>query len=238
MPKSRAAVPRTFAPYIYTRNEVRILLRGTRTSQNLKTCMIDGATLRTFLLFLYATGAKVGETLGLLREDVDLTKGVVKIRGGRFRRSRSIPIGPDLQARLRRHTARTSRKSTVSPHFFLGKNGKPISCHTLRATFQKSRRLVGIRRRDGAVYQPRMHDLRPTFAVHRLTSWFKQAADMNRMLPALAAYIGQVGLGSTERYLSMTPERFRKQLAKLSPQRNKRRRWRDDATLMQFLDEL
>jgi integrase/recombinase XerD len=112
-----------------------------------------------------------------------------------------------------------------------------MSCRTLRATFQKLRSLAGIRRHDGAIYQPRMHDLRYTFAVHGLTSWFKQGADRNRLLPALAAYIGQVGLGSTERYLSMTPERFRKQLVKLRPQRRKKRRWREDPALMKFLAE-
>jgi len=36
----------------------------------------------------------------------------------------------------------------------------------------------------------------------------------------------------------MTPERFRKQLVKLSPQRRKKRRWRDDTALMKFLAEL
>jgi hypothetical protein len=75
------------------------------------------------------------------------------------------------------------------------------------------------------------------WTVHRLTAWFKQGADLNRMLPALSAYLGQVGLGSTERYLSITPERFRKQLVKLSPQRRKRR-WRDNPALMKFLAEL
>ena len=59
----------------------------------------------------------------------------------------------------------------------------------------------------------------------------------HRLLPALAAYMGQAGLGSTERYLSMTPERFRKQLVKLSPQRRKRR-WSDNPALMRFLAEL
>jgi integrase/recombinase XerD len=238
MPVVRPPVPRTFVPYIYTRNEVRILLRTARASQRLATCGIDSVTLRTFLVFLYATGALVGEALGLLREDVDLKKGAITIRGSRFNRSRTIPIAPDLQTKLRRYATRLGRKRTLCPHFFLDKKGKAMSCHTLRATFQKLRRLAGIRRQDGAIYQPRMHDLRYTFAVHRLTSWFKQAADMNRLLPALAAYIGQVGLGSTERYLSMTPERFRKQLVKLSPQRRKKRRWRDDAALMKFLAEL
>jgi hypothetical protein len=107
-----------------------------------------------------------------------------------------------------------------------------ISSHYTR--FQILRRVAGIGRHDGAIYQPRMHDLRTTFAVHRLTGWFKQGADLNRLLPALAAYIGQVGLGSTERYLAMTPERFRRQLLKLSPQPRKKRRWRDDPSLMKL----
>jgi integrase len=115
-------------------------------------------------------------------------------------------VGPSRSSA--RHVTRLGRKHTLCPHFFLDKQGKAMSCHTVRATFQKLRRLAGIRRQGGAIYQPRMHDLRYTFAVHRLTSWFKQRADMNRLLPALAAYIGQVGLGSTERYLSMTPEPF------------------------------
>ncbi|HKR85739.1 MAG TPA: hypothetical protein VJS37_16390 [Terriglobales bacterium] len=55
------------------------------------------------------------------------------------------------------------------------------------------------------------------------------------MILALSASIGQVGLGSTYRYL--TPERFRVQLDKLSPQEGKRR-WRDNPALMRFLAEL
>lgn len=36
------------------------------------------------------------------------------------------------------------------------------------------------------------------------------------MLPALGAYLGHVSLVSTENYLSVTPERFSKQLLRLS----------------------
>jgi hypothetical protein len=57
------------------------------------------------------------------------------------------------------------------------------------------------------------------------------------MLPALAVYMGQVGLGATEKYLLMTPEHFRKQLNMLSPKHGKKR-WRDDKELMQFLSTL
>jgi hypothetical protein len=82
-----------------------------------------------------------------------------------------------------------------------------------------------------------MNDLKYTFAVHRITSWIRDGANLNRMLPALAAYMGQGGLGSTERYLSMTPERYRKQLEKLSPRRG-RGQWRNNKALMKFLATL
>jgi hypothetical protein len=54
------------------------------------------------------------------------------------------------------------------------------------------------------------------------------------MLPALAAYMGLVGLSSTERYLHMTPARFKKQLNKLSPY-SRKRYWRNDKELIEFL---
>jgi hypothetical protein len=62
----------------------------------------------------------------------------------------------------------------------------------------------------------------------------KRGSDLNRMLPALAAYMGLSDLSSTERFLKLTPERFRKTVAKLSPKKS-RKRWRDDPELMRFL---
>jgi hypothetical protein len=97
--------------------------------------------------------------------------------------------------------------------------------------------MAGIQRNDGTAYRPRMIDFRSTFAVHRISSWIKQGADLNRLLPALAAYMGTASLESSEKYLSLTPERFRKELSKLSPQRG-RKHWRDDPALMRFLKSL
>jgi hypothetical protein len=38
-----------------------------------------------------------------------------------------------------------------------------------------------------------------------MLSWIKRGADLNRMIPALSAYLGQVGFGSADRYQSLTP---------------------------------
>ena len=237
MPPIRPPCPQTFVPYVYSRTELKHLLRATRSSQKRAACVIEARTLRAMLLFLYGTGAQTGEALKLLREKVDLKNGLVTLPSGRFNRVRRIPIGPDLHKVMRRYLQSTTRKKIQSSDFFVTRGGNTLNVNNLRRSFQRLRRIAGIARHDGARYQPRLHDLRHTFAVHRVTAWLKQGADLNRMLPALAAYMGQVGLGSTERYLSMTPERFRKQLVKLSPQRRKRR-WRDNASLMKFLAEL
>jgi hypothetical protein len=79
--------------------------------------------------------------------------------------------------------------------------------------------------------------LRATFAVHQITSWIKRRRDLNVMLPALATYMGNVGLESTERYLQLTPERFQTALNKLSPQKSCAS-WRDNSELLEFLANL
>lgn len=237
LPAKRRTSHRAFIPYIYTHSEIRALLKATRTSQRRMFCRIDALTLRTFLIFLYGTGTLVGEAMRLQVDDVDLKKGLLMIRAHRHNRSRTIPIGPDLRKILGEYVESRLLQRSSAGHFFANKDGESLNVSTLSATFLRVRRQSGVERCDGARYQPRMHDLRHTFAVHRITGWIRHRADLNRMLPALAAYMGQAGIGSTERYLSLTPERFRTQLDKLSPMRGKRR-WRDDKALMKFLAEL
>ncbi len=240
LPVGPASEP--YVPYVYTRNEVRALLRATSLWenccwQNKYMARMDAGTFRIILLTLYATGMRMGEALNLQRKDVDVNRGTITINGGRYTRSRTIPIGPDLKAQLGRYKRGLARANGESP-LFVGKDGKALNDGSVRVAFRKLRGLAGIQRHDAAIYQPRMHDLRATFAVHRLTSWLRQKADLNRLIPALSTYMGQVGLGSTERYLKLTPERFRTQLVKLSPQHRRRKRWRDDPALMKFLDGL
>lgn len=40
----------------------------------------------------------------------------------------------------------------------------------------------------------------------RLVRWYREGADVQRLLPQLATYLGHVHITGTQRYLSMTPE--------------------------------
>ena len=66
--------------------------------------------------------------------------------------------------------------------------------------------MAGVLRTQPSSYQPRIHDLRHTFAVHRVTEWYGQGANVQKLLPALSTYLGHASLEGTQRYLSMTPE--------------------------------
>lgn len=78
MPPVRPMVRQTFVPYIYSREEIRVLLRTTATSQADRRCLIASRTLHTLLLFLYGAGATRSEELTV--SDVNITLGTVLIR--------------------------------------------------------------------------------------------------------------------------------------------------------------
>jgi len=71
-------------------------------------------------------------------------------------------------------------------------------------------------RRDGSNSRPRLDDFRATFAVQCISEWIKRWENLGRMLPALAAYMGMIDLTGDRAYLALSPERFSKELEKLS----------------------
>jgi integrase/recombinase XerD len=216
LPRSRAASRRTFSPYIYSLPELRKLLRCTSLRRAAAHREIDSLTLRTILLFLYGTGARGYEALALARGDVSLKDGTVTLRRPNTDKVRTVPLGPSVLCALREYSKVTHQDEYGARKFFTRRDGFPISAQALLRAFGSLRRKAGIQRRDGICRQPRIWDLRHTFAVHCLNAWLKEGKDLHSMLPLLAAYLGHISLSSTEAYLSEAPDRFWKQLSRLS----------------------
>jgi integrase/recombinase XerD len=216
MPRSRAASPRGFAPYIYSITELRKLLRCTASRRRVAYREIESCTFRTVLLFLYGTGARLNEALAMTPGDIDLRNGTLTLRRPNSDMMRTIPIGPSLLHLLRAYFKSTLQSRRGAQNFFVRKDGHPVSIQALVRAFRGLCRKAGISRRDGICRQPRMTDLRHTFAVHCLNAWLREGKDLRSMLPILGAYLGHVSLSSSETYLSVTPDRFWKQLSRLS----------------------
>jgi len=200
--------PPRFVPYIYNVEELRALFDACLTYQKNRGHQLDPYMLRALFLLLYGTGLRVGEAVKLTLADVGLNQGLITIRMTKFFKTRFVPIGKQLTKVLQQYVQwRQQRKfpqNAESP-FFIGHNGKAIKRTTLSLAFRTIRKRAGIRRTDGVRYQPRIHDLRHTFAVHRLTAWYKEGADVTRLLEVLSVYLGHFCLESTSIYLTMTP---------------------------------
>lgn len=206
MPPAAPKYTQTFVPYIYSRLELRLLLEAVPRCQRNAECRLSPAALRTLLLLLYGTGMRIGEAIRLRLADVDLDNAVITIRGTKFYKSRLVPLGRDVIRLLREYLATPGRWNQHYRHLFQSRRHEAISHHLIERAFQRLRRLAGVRRSDASSRQPRLHDLRHTFAVHRLTEWYKTGADVQKLLPALSTYLGHVDLHSTQCYLTMTPE--------------------------------
>jgi integrase len=202
--------PQPRSPYIYRPEELRRLLALTVTFNRVRAGrMLLGSTLRVLVLLFYGTGLRLGEALSLNIADADLAAGVLTIRDTKFFKTRLVPIGDrlgeELKAYLRWRLALPCPDGEASP-FFVTRRGKRLDCRCVQENFRAVCILAGVRRDGDARQQPRIHDLRHTFAVHRLVAWYREGADVQRLLPKLSTYLGHIDVAATQRYLTMTPE--------------------------------
>jgi len=172
-------------------------------------CKLEPGTLRALLLLLYGAGLRISEALRLTLTDADLEQRLLIIRETKFYKTRLVPLGADLSQALTIYLdARFKAQHPSPPEAFLllTRHSLPVSVQLAEDTFKRLCRRVGVRRKDASRFVPRLHDLRHTFAVHRLTACYREGGDVQRLLPQLATYLGHVDIDSTQRYLTLTPE--------------------------------
>ena len=205
-PRASASLP----PYIYTGQEVRRLLDATDTSRA-RAIQVDGDTLRTLILLLHGTGLRSGEALRLTLADVDLDDAVLTVRDSKFYTSRLVPVGERVAHVLQDHVTRRRRRSMPKGRdstFLANRDGTPLNDGVVRRAFAKLLRDAGIGGGSSRCRGPCLHSFRHGFAVGRLNAWYRQGADVQRLLPVLSTYLGHKNLAGTQVYLSMTPERL------------------------------
>jgi site-specific recombinase XerD len=195
-------------PYIYSRDEIKRLLEATADRER---CNLSSPTCRTLLLLLYGTGLRISEAVGLDLADVDLEAGILCVRESKFYKTRLVPTGPDLTRVLAQYAAERNQRAPGTPDapFLLTQRGQRLSRAGAEYAFKQLRERAQVRRDDSARYQPRLHDMRHAFALARVISWYRQGADVQRLLPQLATYLGHVHIAATQHYLTMTPELLR-----------------------------
>ncbi|MDO5745811.1 MAG: tyrosine-type recombinase/integrase [Micrococcaceae bacterium] len=150
-------------PYLWMQDEIVALLAGMRELRP----ELRAATFETLLGLIAVTGMRLGEAIGLTRQDVNLPDGVLTVRQGKFDLDRLIPLHVTTTAALAEY-AKLRERLCPTPQataFFITPAGIALPASSVEATFNKVTTQIGLRT---ATAHPRIHDLQHSFSVQTI----------------------------------------------------------------------
>jgi site-specific recombinase XerD len=212
-------------PYLFDLRQACRLLEVVAALPDRNKAPQRGPTYAMIFALLYGLGLRVGEVSRLTRADVDLSRQLLIVRETKFSKSRLVPFGPRMAARLTAYLElRESQSGTLQPEapVFSFTSGHAIHPGTISQTFHALIPHLGLALPAG-VAPPRVHDLRHSFAVGTLLRWYRDGVDPSSRLLHLSTFLGHVDPASTAVYLTITAdlleaagERFARFVAPLS----------------------
>jgi integrase/recombinase XerD len=195
----------------------------------------QGTREYAFLLFLYNTGARAAEAVGVTHGALELGDAPAVRLVGKGRKERHCPLWPHTAEVLRQLIRPREREPRDAP-VFLNVRRQPLTrfgLHTLveRTVARAAKTVPSLKNKRVSP-----HTIRHTTAVHLL----RAGVDIN----TIRAWLGHVSLETTNRYAEVDLEMKAKALAtcaipdaKTAPTRSKTD-WRSDRDLMAFLASL
>ena len=202
----REVIRKRCKPYIYSAEEVRLLLETARHFPSPK-APLRQPTLYTMIVLAYCAGLRVGEIVGLEMKDIDLKAGTIEVRDTKFFKSRRLPLSADALEALQNYVKvreRAGASMDLEATLFWHEKGG-YRYDAVEGLLRRVIERAGLRKRPGRG-GPRTHDLRHTFVVHRMTEWYRRGINPQAHLPHLAAYLGHRDIHSTLVYLTITQE--------------------------------
>lgn len=160
---------------------------------------------RALLECMYSAGTRAAETVGLDRRDVDLGRGIARVRG-KGRKERLAPLGRPAVEALERYLADGERPRPdrlAEKALFLNLRGGRLTTRSLGRIVQ------GACLRAGLTRSATPHTLRHSFASHLL--------DRGADLKAVQDLLGHAHLVTTQIYTHVSVERLRKIYEKAHP---------------------
>jgi site-specific recombinase XerD len=195
-------------PYIFDLPQACRLLEIAAALPDNSRALQRGMLYATIFAILYGLGLRVGEVARLTRSDVDLSRRLLIIRETKFGKSRLVPFGPRMAARLTTYISLKERQggalSAEMPAFSFTA-GESIHPGTISQTFHALVPRLGLTLPAG-VALPRVHDLRHSFAVGTLLRWYREGLDPAAKLLHLSTFLGHVNPASTATYLTITAD--------------------------------
>lgn len=179
-------------PVVLSRQEVTRLFGALRNVKH-----------RTILMTLYATGLRIAEALALQLGDIDSARMLIRVRQGKGRKDRYVPLSGTLLNQLRRYWRYYRPGSWLFPST---DPRRALTAGTVQRVCAKAARKAGLSK------QVTPHTLRHSFATHHL--------EAGTNLKTIQVLLGHRNLNTTSIYLhvaAQAPGHGRQALDLLAP---------------------
>ena len=160
---------------------------------------------RALLELLYSAGTRASEAVGLDHGDLDLARGIARVRG-KGKKERLAVVGSHAQRALREYLADPERPvplASAGNAVFLGPRGTRLVTRTLQRIVEDNALKAGLARK------PTPHMLRHSFATHLL--------DGGGDLRSVQGLLGHAHLTTTQIYTHVSIERLREVYERAHP---------------------
>jgi integrase/recombinase XerD len=190
-------------PYLYSEAEIAALMTAARAIRS----RLKAVTYETLIGLLSVTGMRIGEAVGLDRDDVLLAEARLTVRRGKNGRSREIALHPTTVLALEGYERVRDELCPLpkGPSFLLTTTGMRMNRGSIWHEFDRLRRATGLDRQTLG-RQARVHDIRHSFVLRTLLGWYRDDVDVEAQLPLLSTFLGHVQPSDTYWYMQGAPE--------------------------------
>ena len=197
-------------PHIYTKEELYTIFGVIDQCQPSTRTPAKHLVVSVMFRMIYCCGLRPIEARRLRPEDVDLNTGCVKILESKGHKDRIVMLSGSILELCRRYSKKVGLIYPERRFFFPSPSSRGEGMYSqewIIPTFRKFLIEAGLYHHC-AGNEPRLYDLRHTFATHRLYQWMKEGQDVNACLAYLSEYMGHKNLSDTAYYIHLVPEFF------------------------------
>ena len=202
-----------YIPYVFSNEELERIFTAADNSLFTKGQQNPFIKTEIPMIFriLYGCGLRIGETLALQMQDVDLQNGILTLTHVKNKRHRLVPMSPSLAEIVRRYCMAMGIIGTPDAYLFPRAHPtRPLSIRSVRNRFDvitKNLR-IALPHRKRHERGPCLHCLRHVFVLKSFSKAQANGRAIDDSIPFLSIYLGHDSLQETEKYLKFSSEMF------------------------------
>lgn len=199
--------PQVKLPHVMKQDEVEKLIEGVPAQTLLQ------KRAKAVMELLYSTGMRISELVQITYEDIDLRRGLVRVRG-KGDKERLIPLGRHCQSAIRDYidSLPAALPKDADAALFLNREGERVSVRTL----QRNLRHYAVEILGGAGTKVSPHTFRHSCATHLLAR--------GAGLREIQELLGHESLVTTQKYTQVDSERLKRSYQMAHPKERARKK--------------